>query len=221
MNQKPNEKSFIPALRFRWLTPLYDPLLQWTLPEKTLKRRLIERASIQAGQRVLDLGCGTGTLAVMIKQLVPEAQVTGLDADDEVLSIARSKAEEARLDITWDRGLSYDLPYPDNSFDVVVSSLVTHHLTSADKLRTFKEVYRILRPTRWFHIVDFGRPFNVTTRVQAAIIKNFEEVADNVEGRIVPMLIEAGFESAREAENVNTVFGPVWFYQAHKWKGST
>src|SRR5262245_2557245 len=210
MSHKSNQKGYIPALSFRWLTPLYDSLLKWTMPEESLKHRLIEHANIQAGQHVLDLGCGTGTLAVMMKQAVPLAEVTGLDADEEVLSIARSKAEQAHVAITWDHGLAYELPYPDNSFDTVLSSLVTHHLTGVDKVRAFKEVNRVLRPTRWFHIVDFGRPFSVTTRMQATVLKNFEEVADNVAGRIVPMLVEAGFQSAKETEKVNTIFGPVW-----------
>ena len=214
MKQKPKKKEFIPALSFHWLTPLYDSLLKWTMPEQSLKRRLIERANIQAGERVLDLGCGTGTLAIMIKQAVPKAEITGLDADEGILSIAKSKAEKARVNITWDRGLAYELPYPDNSFDVVVSSLVTHHLTGANKVRSFKEVRRVLTPTGSLHIADFGRPYSPVTRLQAAILKNFEQVADNIEGRIVPMLKEAGFKSAKETENLTTIFGPIWFYRA-------
>lgn len=218
MNPKSRQKDYIPALSFRWLTPLYDFLLKLTMPELTLKRRLIERANIQPGQHVLDLGCGTGTLTVMIKKVVPEAQITGLDPDEEVLLIAKSKAEKAHLNIKWDRGFAYELPYPDNSFDVVMSSLVTHHLTGIDKVRAFMEVRRILKPTGWFHITDFGQPFSVITWLQASFLKYFEEVKDNVAGRIVPMLREAGFESAKEVEKQATIFGPVWFYEAHKLK---
>ena len=214
MNNKSNEKQYIPALTFRWLTPLYDSLVKWTMPEQSLKGRLIERARIQAGERVLDLGCGTGTLAVMIKQAVPRAEITGLDADEEILSIAKSKAGKAHVNIHWDHGLTSALPYPDNSFDVVVSSLVIHHLTEADKVRAFKEVRRVLTPTGSLHIADFGRPFSTVTRLQAAFLKNFEQVADNIEGRIVPMLKAAGFKSAKEAEKLTTIFGPIWFYQA-------
>ena len=208
------EKKYIPALSFRWLTPLYDPLLKWGMREETFKRRLIQRANIQPHQRALDLGCGTGTLTVMLKQSAPEAHIAGVDGDEEVLAIAKTKAKHARVDVTWDYGLAYDLPYPDNSFDVVVSSLVIHHLTSADKVRAFQEVRRILRPDGWFHILDFGRPFSPLTRIQGAIMKNLEEAADNFGGRILPMLKEAGFDSASEAEHMTTIFGPIWFYQA-------
>ena len=108
------------------------------------------------------------------------------------------------------------MPYPDQSFDAVLSSFVTHHLTSADKMRVFREVHRILRPDCGFHILDFGPPYNIFTRVQASIMKNFERTADNFNGQIVPMLTEAGFGSAKEARHVITLFGPVAFYRAIK-----
>ena len=212
-------KRYIPALSFHWLTPLYDPLLKWGMREETFKRRLIERAGIRSGQQVLDLGCGTGTLTLMLKQAIPGANVTGLDGDPEVLSIARSKSEQTHADITWDEGLAYKLPYPDQSFDVVLSSLVVHHLTSENKVHAFREVRRVLQPAGGFHIVDFGRPFSPLTRLQAAVMKNLEQAADNFSGRIAPMLQEAGFGSVSEAEKFNTIFGPIWFYQALKSKG--
>ncbi len=108
------------------------------------------------------------------------------------------------------------MPYQDNSFDVVVSSFVTHHLTSADKLRAFQEVHRILRPDGWFHILDFGPPFNLLTRVQASVMKNFERTADNFAGRILPMLTEAGFGGVEEAEHFVTIFGPLSLWRAVK-----
>ena len=71
--------KYIPALRRHRLTPLYDPLQRWLLREMTFKTRLMKRARIQAGQRVLDLGCGTGTLSVLVKRTHPDAEVVGLD----------------------------------------------------------------------------------------------------------------------------------------------
>jgi ubiquinone/menaquinone biosynthesis C-methylase UbiE len=210
--------QYIPALRFHWLTPFYDSLFKWSMREESTKSRLIEHAHIQPGQRVLDLGCGTGTLAVMMKQSVPEAQVTGLDGDEQVLTIAKAKAERANVNIQLDHGLAYELPYLDHSFDVVVSSFVIHHLTSADKLQAFKEVRRVLRPDGWFHILDFGRPVNLLTGTQALAFKMFEQAADNFNGRIPSMLKEAGFDSVSEAERMTNIFGPIWFYEAHKQK---
>jgi ubiquinone/menaquinone biosynthesis C-methylase UbiE len=184
--------------------------------EHAFKERLIERARIQAGQHVLDLGCGTGTLTLMIKHAVPLAHVTGLDGDAEVLSIARAKSARAGLSIRWDQGLAYDLPYPDHSFDTVVSSLVIHHLVHQDKLRSFREVLRVLKPGGTFRLLDFGRPFNFLTRMQSAIMRNFEETGDNFRGQLPALLREAAFPYAVEAEAMTTIFGPIWMYDAAK-----
>lgn len=207
---------YIPALSFNWLTPVYDPLIRWGMREQVFKRRLLERAQVRPGQHVLDLGCGTGTLTIMLKLSEPQATVVGLDGDAQILSIAETKAAQAGAKIFWDLGLAYNLPYNDRSFDVVLSSLMIHHLSSADKLRAFREVRRVLKPGGAFHIVDFGRPNNVADRLQAAFMRQWERAADNFDGRIVPILQEAGFESTGERDPMGTIFGPIWFYQAVK-----
>ena len=63
-----SDAKYIPALRFGWLTPIYDPVLRRLMPERALKQRLIAQAQIAAGQHVLDLGAGTGTLTIMLKK---------------------------------------------------------------------------------------------------------------------------------------------------------
>ena len=108
---------YIPALSFRRLLPLYDPLLKWGIREEIFKRHLIEQAHIQPGMRVLDLGCGTGTLTILIKQLHPDVEVVGVDGDQQILAAARQKAQQAGVQITWDHGLAYDLPYVDAAWD--------------------------------------------------------------------------------------------------------
>lgn len=183
--------------------------------EETFKRAIIEQADIKSKMNVLDLGCGTGTLTVMLKKERPGARVTGLDGDPKILAIARTKAEQAGVNIQFDHGMAFSLPYPNKSFDRVVSSLVIHHLSSSDKRRTFLEVQRILQPGGSFHIVDFGPPFDVLTKVQAFVMKNLEEAADNFEGMILPMLRELGFE-ANITKTMNTIFGPISFYLANK-----
>jgi ubiquinone/menaquinone biosynthesis C-methylase UbiE len=92
--------------------------------EEHFKLRLIQQAKIHPGMRVLDLGCGTGTLTILIKQLHPDAEVVGMDGDRAVLEVARSKANQAGVDITVDHGMAFQLPYPYNSFDRVLSSLM-------------------------------------------------------------------------------------------------
>jgi len=94
MSQSKDE--YIPALSFRILTPFYDFIQRWIVRDVRYKSRLIEQANIQAGQHVMDLGCGTGTLAIMAKQAQPKAEVMGLDADPDMLKVARLKSAQGR-----------------------------------------------------------------------------------------------------------------------------
>jgi ubiquinone/menaquinone biosynthesis C-methylase UbiE len=201
--------SFIPALSFRWLTPLYDPLLKWGMREETFKQRLIAQAGIRPGDHVLDLGCGTGTLTVMLKKIIPEAIVTGMDGDQSVLEIAERKAAQASVSITWDKAMAYSLPYTDASFERVLSSLVIHHLTGADKLRAFKEVKRILWPGGEFHIVDFGQPHTILGWLLSQGMRHLEETKENFTGQLPDLLVKAGFAEVTETASMTTIFGPI------------
>ena len=205
---------YIPALSFKWLTPVYDPLLKWVMREETFKLKLIQQASIQPRMKVLDLGCGTGTLTLMIKRAHPTAEVTGMDGDPEVLDIARDKSRGT--EIQWDEGLATSPPYPDSVFDRVVTSLVIHHLATDDKRRTFKEIYRVLKPQGELHVLDFGPPHSSITRIMTKYMRRLEETADNFDGLIPLFVTEAGFRSVREAEHLVTVFGPLSMWRAVK-----
>jgi ubiquinone/menaquinone biosynthesis C-methylase UbiE len=205
---------YIPALSFKWLTPLYDPLLKWVMREENFKRRLIQLANIQPKMKVLDLGCGTGTLTLMIKRAHPEAQVTGLDGDSQVLDIARDKSHGTN--IQWDEGLASSLPYPDSVFDRVVTSLVIHHLVTDDKRRVFKELYRVLKQNGELYVLDFGSPHSFLTRFMITYMRRLEETADNFDGLIPRFMTEAGFGEIKEVEHFVTVFGPLSILRAVK-----
>ena len=209
-----SEKRYIPALSFRWLTPLYDPILKWVMREETFKRKLVAPANIQAGMNVLDLGCGTGTLTLMLKRAYPNAHITGMDGDPQVLRIAREKSHG--LDIQWDEGLASSLPYPNSSFDRVVTSLVIHHLATEDKRRAFKEIYRVLDPQGELYVLDFGVPHSPTARFITGYMHGLEEAADNFDGLIPQFIRDAGFRSVNEEEHFLTLFGPLSLWRAIK-----
>ncbi len=153
MNTK--KEKYIPALSYDWLTPFYDTAVRLTTREKVFKKALVEQAKIKANHRVLDLACGTGTLTILIKNTQPQAAVVGIDGDAKILEIAKTKAKESGVEIQFDKGMSFDLPYEDESFDRVVSSLFFHHLTRENKLKTLREVKRVLKSNGEFHIADW------------------------------------------------------------------
>jgi ubiquinone/menaquinone biosynthesis C-methylase UbiE len=109
-------------------------MVRLLIRETTFRQRFLEQAAIEPGRHVLDLGCGTGTMAILIRQQRPESTVVGVDGDPKVLDIARRKAARASLSIQFDESLVDRLPYPERSFDRVLSSFVFHHLTHNGKL---------------------------------------------------------------------------------------
>ncbi len=116
---------------------------------------MVAQSGIETASRVLDLACGTGTLAVLLKTAAPEAEVIGIDGDEKILKIAETKAKKTGIDVRFEKGMSFDLPFADASFDRVFASLFFHHLTLANKLKTFREVRRILKPNGELHVADW------------------------------------------------------------------
>ena len=214
MEDKPTD--YISAAGFDRLLPLYDPFLRWIVREDTFKKRLITAAAIRPQHHVLDLGCGTGTLTMMIKNRQPNAKVHGLDGDSKALTIARRKAESADVEIVFDQGFAYDLPYPDDSFDRVLSSLVFHHLTHERKVETLHEVRRILKPGGSLFIVDFGKP---RTSIGAALVKlvhHAQHIRDHLEGDLVEIIHSAGLSGAEEFDRQRVLLASLSFYRASK-----
>jgi ubiquinone/menaquinone biosynthesis C-methylase UbiE len=214
-----NRNEYIPALKYDWLTPLYDPLIRSTLRESTFKRHLVKQAGIKKGHRVLDLGCGTGTLALLIKSHYPKAEVLGLDADPKVLEAARAKATRAHLNVRFDHGMAFELPYPDASFDRVISSLLFHHLTRENKERTLREVFRALRPGGELHVADWGKARNWPMRIAFLLVQmldGFETTADNVSGLLPELFRMARFVKVEESARYMTIVGTLSLYKAQK-----
>ncbi len=209
-------EEYLPALRYRWLTAFYDPLQRWIFRESAFKSQLVQRAHIKNGQRVLDLGCGTATLTVLIKQRHPGAEIFALDADPAVLKIARVKAAKADVKIAFQQGLASRLPYPDGSLDRVLSSLMFHHLQPEQKRAAMREVCRILRPAGEFYLADLGRPRNWLMYLISLVTRRLEHAADNIRGLLPGMILEAGFEGVAETAAFAMPYGTVSLYKAHK-----
>jgi ubiquinone/menaquinone biosynthesis C-methylase UbiE len=204
------ERSYLPAMGKRWLLPLYDPLLRLLGADKT-KRRLIEQAEIKSGFRVLDIGCGTGSLAVLIKKSHPEVEVIGVDPDPAALSISERKANRAGLSIEFDRGFSDHLSYPDASFDRVFSSFMFHHLEPSERAATLREIGRVLKSGGSLHLLDFAPRDGKSHRHHRSPHED-----SRFEGRVVDLLSEAGFVDAKEVARGKIFFGPIAYYRAER-----
>src|SRR6516165_12517193 len=144
-------RTYLPAAGRDWALPLYDPFVK-LLGGDAARAALLEQAALRAGHRVLDIGCGTGTLAVLIKRRYPEVEVVGLDPDPKALARAARKAQRAALSIQLDQGFSDELPYPEGSFDRVFSSFMFHHVRADQREKTLHEAWRVLRPGGSLHL---------------------------------------------------------------------
>lgn len=208
-----------PALRFNWLTRFYDTLLAISFPEKKMKNALIDQIGLNGSESILDFGIGTATLSIMIKLRYPYVKISGVDADKEILEIAKKKIIALKLDID---PVHYDgsrIPFPDATWDRIVSSLVFHHIPTDNKKIVLKEIYRCLKPGAELHIADFGKATNTYTKLAFALFRRLDGEANtrvNSKGLLPDFIREAGFEHVEETKYFNTAFGTVRLLKAVK-----
>jgi len=190
------DATYIPAAGRHWRLPLYD-LLATLLGADAARRVLVEQVAPRPGDRVLDLGAGTGSLAIELERRHPRGTVIGLDPDPKALAIARRKAARAGVSVHFDQGFADALPYPDASFDLVISSFVFHHLSPAVKEAGLGEIRRVLKPGGRFHMLDFAGPATRRTGALARHIHAHPQLHDNAEDRVLGLMRAAGFADVR------------------------
>ena len=207
-------KNYIPNF-IPLFAPLYDPLVKWGIPEDDIKQRIIKRAHIKTRMRILDIGCGVGSLTIQIKQMYPKADVIGLECDPGVIEIARLTAEQKGVQITLDLGMAFHLPYLDHSFDRVFSSLVFHHLTTENRKSAMHEIYRVIRPGGELLIVDIGKPCNGNGSLTSRFLHGLKEGDDNKNGLLPTMMRDAGFSKVKVICEYDTIFGGLSLYRGN------
>jgi len=158
----------------------------------------VDLAQIKPGDRVLDVGCGTGDLTMAAKALTgPDGKVYGTDASPEMIEQAQRKVDQAGVDVTFQVDLIENITFPDNQFDIVLSSLMMHHLTDDLKREGLAEIYRVLKPGGRIMIVDMessssGSVFQKFSDLMIQLHGGHKAMQDNVKS-LIPFVETAGF----------------------------
>jgi len=202
-----------PAAGRDWLLPLYDPFTT-LLGAERFHRRLLGQAAITPGARVLEIGCGTGNLAILARRLYPQAEVVGIDPDPKALARARRKAGRGGLQVQFDRAYAERLPFPEASFDVVLSALMLHHLPSDLRVAALREARRVLAQAGSLHLVDFagaGQAGGLHAFLARLV---HEHHGARSRGALPGSMREAGFASATEVGEHSGILGRIVYYHA-------
>ena len=154
-----------------------------------LRHKTVNLAHIQPGEHVLDVGCGTGTLAIEVSLRVGSAgRVAGVDPGTQQIARARSKAARRNLPIDFQIGVIERLPFPDQTFDVVLSTLMMHHLPDSLKRQGLSEIARVLKPGGRLVIADFKRK-----KDRQGKLARFHAGGSSMQD-LAAMISDAGFE---------------------------
>jgi ubiquinone/menaquinone biosynthesis C-methylase UbiE len=160
--------------------------------ENTLRNQTIGQAPISRGAAVLDVGCGTGTLTLLAKTEAGDSgKVHGIDASPEMIAVAHQKALQQKREVDFQTGVIEALPFSDDTFDVVLSSLMFHHLPPDLKQRGLAEIYRVLKPGGRLIVVDMKRPTTLWQRLAMVVLVHRGLTGDVYD--LLPLMEKIGY----------------------------
>lgn len=203
-----HERPYIPALRFAALTRLYDPIVRVTTREKRFRSELLQRAGLAAGEQVLDVACGTGSLLALATAATPDAGFTGIDRDPQILEQARTKCRTAKL-VCAD---ATEVPFPSSRFDHVFATLMIHHLDDANVERFLGEVRRVLRPGGHLHVADWRRGSNTVLRssfMAVRLLDGLDHTRRHARSTVAEILKHNGMTQVEEWRVLATPLGSI------------
>ena len=203
------DRRYLPAASRDFLLPLYDPLMS-VLGFRHALDPLVAQAGLEPGHVILDIGCGTGTLAIFVKQRFPSIEIIGADPDPKALARAKAKAARAGVAVRFDRAFGDALGYGDATFDRVFSSMMLHHVPKAEKIALLAEVRRVLKPGGRLELLDFTGG----ARSFLAQVLHGRQASDAMDSRLLARLAEAGLVGAHRVATRQTLVGAIGYYQA-------
>lgn len=195
----------------------YDRAIRTWTREQRWRGAMLDLLAPRPGETITDVGCGTGSFAVLLKQRYPETSVIGIDPDVQALDIARDKAARAAVTIDWRQGFADILP-PDNT-DAVTSSLVFHQVPLAGKRAGMAAMYRTLKPGGRLIFCDYGRQsglMRLLFRLTVQRLDGIEDTQPNADGVLPGLIAEAGFAEVAEHQRIHTLTGTIAIFTARK-----
>ncbi|WP_219513162.1 class I SAM-dependent methyltransferase [Nonomuraea ceibae] len=214
-----SEQTFTPALGRLGLTRLYDPVLLALTRERLWRRLVAAQVAPRPGDTIVDVGCGTGTQALLLHRLEPQARIVGVDPDPDTLALARRKSGDAPHAPRWLLGMGDALTelIAPGSADTAVSSLVLHQCPLPMKRAILASAHAVLRPGGKLVIADYGLQRTALMRLAFRAVQladGRQDTQPNADGVLPALMTGAGFDDVREAAVVPTVTGSISVYVA-------
>lgn len=198
----------------KWQAPFYDAECALVGLRKKFRRETLRHAWLSPGEQVLDVGCGTGVLTQLAAEEVgPSGAVMGIDPSVPMIALARKKASRSGSQAQFELGVVEKLSFKDRRFDVVLSSLMLHHLPVGLKREGLSEIYRVLKPGGRLLAVDFDRPGHPLWWLLLWPQLFMPAISAHVRGEIPDYLSAAGF---RQVQPVGRWFNLLTFWEAQK-----
>lgn len=158
------------------------------------RRKTLQHTQLKPGEHVLDVGCGTGVLTRLAAEEVGnDGEVIGIDASAEMIQVAKRKAAKVHSNADFKLGVVESLPFEDEYFDIVLSSMMLHHLPPELKVTGLREIFRVLKSGGRLMVVDVDKPTGILGQVLMFPWRKDPAVKDNLEGHVPEFIQNAGF----------------------------
>jgi len=163
------------------------------------RREILQFAQLRTGERVLDVGCGTGVLTRLAAKVVGnEGEVIGVDPSEEMIHVAKRCVAKEHSMAVFQLGVIESLSFENESFDVVLSSMMLHHLPRELKTIGLGEIFRVLKPGGRLMVIDIDKPTSLMGRMLMFPWRNDPALRDNLEGRVSEFIQKTGFRNVHQ-----------------------
>jgi ubiquinone/menaquinone biosynthesis C-methylase UbiE len=207
------EKTFTPALGRSGLTGAYDLAIRLLMRERAWRTALLEQVAPRDGEAIIDVGCGTGSFAILMKQWAPGSRIVGLDPDPDVLARAEAKAKREGVVIEWRQGYASDAAASGKRFDKTVSSLVFHQIPMPGKRSGIAAMLAALKPGGQLNIADYALQESLVMRslfrLTVQCLGGVADTQPNADGAIEAILTEISGSSVIPQRVVPTLTGAI------------